>query len=223
MRIGYYEAALGSIQQLIREEVNANNLANAGTVGFKKTRIKFSDFLAMGSKVDMKPGAIHKTGSPLDLAIVGKGFFAIETPDGILYTRAGNFSIDSEGTLVNSDGYPVQSSSGSIILPSPNVSIEPDGKVVDGKRVLGELQVVYFEKPEELIPVGSTYFKNDAGSNPSQPATDYEVVQGSIEESNVNIVSEIVQLIDTLRTFEAQQRSLKFFDQMNANVIEKTV
>ncbi len=223
MRIGYYEAALGSMQQLIREEVNANNLANAGTVGFKKTRLKFRDFLAMGSKVDLKPGAIHKTGSPLDLAIVGKGFFAVQTPDGTRYTRAGNFSIDAEGNLVNSDGYPVLSSSGNIILPSQYVSIQPDGKIIDGKRVLGELQIVYFDKPENLIPVGSTYFKNDPATNPSQPATDFEVVQGSIEESNVNIVSEIVQLIDTLRTFEAQQRSLKFFDQMNANVIEKTV
>ncbi len=223
MRIGYYEAALGSMQQLIREEVNANNLANAGTVGFKKTRLKFRDFLAMGSKVDLKPGAIHKTGSPLDLAVVGKGFFAVQTPDGTRYTRAGNFSIDAEGNLVNSDGYPVLSSSGNIILPSQYVSIQPDGKIIDGKRVLGELQIVYFDKPENLIPVGSTYFKNDPATNPSQPATDFEVVQGSIEESNVNIVSEIVQLIDTLRTFEAQQRSLKFFDQMNANVIEKTV
>ncbi len=222
MRIGYYEAALGSMQQLIREEVNANNLANAGTIGFKKTRIKFSDFLAMGSKVDMKPGPIHKTGAPLDLAIVGKGFFAVETPDGVRYTRAGNFSIDSEGTLVNSDGYPVLSSSGNIVLPSQYVNIQPDGKIMDGKRVLGELQISYFEKPEELVPVGNTYFKNDPGTNPSQPATDFEVVQGSIEESNVNIVSEIVRLIDTLRTFEAQQHSLKYFDQINANVIEKT-
>ncbi len=223
MRVGYYEAALGSMQQLIREEVNANNLANAGTVGFKKTRIKFSDFLAMGSKVDLKPGPIHKTGAPLDLAIVGKGFFAVETPDGVRYTRAGHFSVDSEGTLVNSDGYPVLSSSGSIILPGHNVSIQPDGKIIDGKRVLGELQIVYFDKPEQLIPVGSTYFKNDPANNPDLPASDFEVVQGSLEESNVNIVSEIVQLIDTLRTFEAQQHSLKYFDQINANVIEKTV
>ncbi|RLA94924.1 MAG: flagellar basal-body rod protein FlgF [Deltaproteobacteria bacterium] len=223
MRIGYYEAALGSMQQLIREDVNANNLANAGTIGFKKTRIEFTDFLAMRSKTDLKAGPVHKTGSPLDLAIVGKGFFAVETPDGTLYTRAGNFSIDSEGTLVNSDGYPVLSSGGNVILPNQYVSIQPDGKIIDGKRVLGELQIVYFEKPEELVPVGGTYFKNDPDTNPSMTAEDFEILQGSIEESNVNIVSEIVQLIDTLRTFEAQQHSLKFFDQMNANVIEKTV
>ncbi len=223
MRIGFYEAALGSMQQLIREEVNANNLANAGTIGFKRTRITFTDYLAMGSKIDLKDGPIHKTGSPLDLAIVGKGFFAVETPEGTLYTRAGNFSVNNEGTLVNRDGYPVLSSGGSITLPHQNVSVQEDGKIIDGKRVLGELQVVYFEKPEQLVPVGSTYFKNDPGDNPEQPATDFQILQGSIEESNVNIVSEIVQLIDTLRTFEAQQKSLKYFDQMNGNVIEKTV
>lgn len=223
MRIGYYEAALGSMQQLIKEEISANNLANAGTTGFKRTMVKFSDFLAAGTKTDMKDGPVHKTGNPLDLAIVGKGFFAVETPSGTLYTRAGHFTLDSEGTLVNHDGYPVMSSSGSIVLPNNSVSIDRDGKIIQGKSVLGELQVVYFDKPDELIPVGSGYFKSDPTANPEIPATDYEILQGSIEESNVNIVLEIVNMIDILRTFEAQQRSLKYFDQMNANAIQKTV
>jgi len=223
MDTGYYEAALGSMQQLIRQKVNANNLANAATVGFKKTDVEFSDYLVMSSRTDFESGPIHQTGGALDMAIVGKGFFAVDTPDGTRYTRAGNFMLNSEGTVVTRNGDPVLSSGGSLTLPTSDVSVQPDGKIIRGKEVLGEMQVVYFDKPEELIPVGNNYFKNDPNTNPEKPAEDFHIQQGSIEGSNVNIVSELVDLIDIYRTFEAQQKTLKYFDQMNGQVIEKAV
>lgn len=199
-------------------DVIANNIANAGTIGFKSERVVFTEYLqdiGNGQTIsfvkdaavvrDFSDGSIMVTGNPLDVAIRGEGFFQVETLDGIRYTRNGRMRLDGDGTLVTSNGYAVLSKDELPILTIPGdtqIVISADGTVSSESGELGTLAVVAFENTYELRKLGNGLYESDI--LPS-PATDATIVQGAIENSNVEPILEMTRMIALLRNFQGSQ------------------
>jgi len=207
--------------QLRATDVLAHNLANAETPGFRASRPIFAEAIerqrdvagpAAGRPVsypldratwrDTAPGPLSATGNPLDVAIRGDGFFAVETPDGERYTRAGRFALDQGRRLVDADGNAVLDARGTPIAFAANdsrIEIQGDGTVRTENGVAGRLRVVRFEDPQRLRAEGARLF---AAEDPPEPVDRPNIVQGSVEGSNVNAVLEMTRLTAELREFQ---------------------
>jgi len=238
------------IAQQLNLDTISNNLANVNTTGFKGQRAEFQDlvyqtfrsasstigqsqnasqvglgsnFSASGS--DFSEGALQNTGGPLDLAIVGNGFFQVTKPDGSLaYTRDGSFKQDSNGSLVTSDGYPVEPP---ITIPTnaSSVTISNTGQVtaiVPGQndpQQVGQLQLAMFPNPAGLTRIGQNLFSaSDAAgavtlANPGLTGAG-EVSAGYLEGSNVQVVAEMVKMIMAQRAYEINSKAIQTSDQM---------
>src|SRR5690606_25665724 len=172
-------------------------------------------------------GAMKATGSPLDLALQGDGFFEVLTPSGPQLTRAGSLRRDSEGRLVTPQGFPVlregigQPPESRIIrLTSGNVTVSQQGEIYDGGQALGRLSVVTVDNKEALQKRGQSLFALKPGEDAAlQPATDAQVEQGFIELSNVNVVKEMTDMISATRAFESTQKAIQAFDQMDQKLM----
>jgi flagellar basal-body rod protein FlgG len=170
-------------------------------------------------------GSIEQTENPLDVAIQGRGFFQVLMPDGsISYTRDGSFEMDSEGQLVTSEGYLVEPA---ITIPEDTLSLTvgSDGTVsalVAGESTpqqIGTIELADFVNPLGLQPIGQNLFKETVSSGTVQtgtPGTDGmgTLVQGSLESSNVNVVEELVNMIETQRAYEMNSKAISTVDQM---------
>jgi len=200
-------------------EVLSNNLANMNTPAFKAERLVFTEMLRQtagqdhndmgpmsfvephGTYLDFSEGSMTPTGNPLDVAIAGDGFFAIQTADGTAYTRAGRFSLDATGTLVTSDGAPVLAAGGGPVqIQSTQISIAGDGTISGDDGVIARLQVARFDDMQRLQrgPSG-TYLPGD--ETPIE-VTSPQVIQGMVEESNVSPILEMTRLIDVSRSYQ---------------------
>jgi flagellar basal-body rod protein FlgG len=252
-----YTAATGMEAMETKLDVIANNLANINTTAFKKGRANFEDLfyrqevlpgaedqsggltatgvaVGLGTQVesiqtDFQQGAFLDTGNPLDVAIVGDGFFQVQDTDGqTVYTRAGNFSINANGQLVVSSasvGRLVQG--GDITFPSgaQQISISAEGRVqymIDGStdpQDAGQLELTRFINPEGLEKLGQNLFRETMASgspetsNPGQDGVG-TVQSGMLEASNVNPVGELIDLITTQRSFELNSQVVQAGDQI---------
>ncbi len=238
---GLYTAASGGLARTRELDVVSNNLANINTVGFKAQRIvthqqSFSDTLAStlsnsdpsaqgdfeqtpgvvtaGTVTDFSQGPIRDTANPFDVALTQPNtFFVVNTPEGEAYTRAGNFTMNTERALVTADGMPVSGGGGQITLPPGKVSIADNGAIkVDGEQV-DALRVVRIDEVEKLERVDGTRFKlvdaqAEAIDNP-------RLITGAVEMPNFNVVEAMVQMIDTQRAFESYQKSVRTIDELN--------
>lgn len=234
MNSGIYSALSGNLAAMNRLDVISNNLANINTPGYKKDKMSFEGLLAgpvnppavpQGRTadpvlqkgniyIDYSAGPTNQSGNPLDLALNGDGFFAVTTPEGTAYTRQGNFRSSADGTLVTMDGYPVQGMGGGAIrVQGSRIEIDPNGGVtVDGAQA-GAISVVDFEKPYALTKIGSALFiPVDPQATPQTGKA--QIQQGHIEGSNVESISEMVQLIENNRYFEACSKVIKGFEDM---------
>ncbi len=230
MKLGQYAAALGSILQEKRLDILANNLANSQTPGFKRDIVRFTDFLYEETYTQMQPGPIKTTSAPLDVAITGEGFFKVKTDQGILYTRAGHFSLDAQGRLVTPEGWFVLGENGIIKLNSTDVIIDHSGQIMEidkaagpgaPPKVVDSFDIVTFENIKSMKKVGQNYFKPlDPKAKELKPKT-LLVQQGALEGPNFNIVEEMTNLIETLRIFEAYQRTLRTFHNEDKQLIRK--
>lgn len=204
----------------------ANNIANVNTGGFRRESVLFAEYvkqldggddsLSIATLnrrfIDFSEGEIKATGSPLDFAIDGDGFFLVESPDGPRLTRAGSFSLNASGEIVNSDGRRVLDESGGALLIPPQASLiaaSPDGTITADGQPVGRLGVVIAD-PAGLVREGDNLFRTDAGY---EPATTAKVRQGAIESSNVNPITEIAHLIEVQRAYEMGQKFLEGDDQ----------
>lgn len=198
-------------------QIIANNIANAATPGFKAEGTVFSEYVAAAGRnspslsmgylsahsTDFTTGALQKTGGTFDFAIEGQGFFKVQTPAGDRLTRAGNFALNAEGTLVDMVGNPVMDDGGSTIEIPPNaveIIVARDGTLsVDGEpfSLIG-----VFEPRGEMERAGQNYWRAPEGDTPLEFAT---VLQGHTEQSNVDPVAEFATLIMAQRHFEAGQ------------------
>ncbi len=206
-----------------RYETITHNLANVDTTGFKRTTTSFQEVLSgkvnksgsgSGSQsikgintIDFTQGGLTKTGGPLDLALMGKGFFVIETPQGPLYTRNGSFRLNSQGQLTDGAGRLVAGDSGPIVLPGTSgVTIAGDGTIsVDGQTA-GKIKIVDFENYKDLQSVGGSSFRSKAQTILGSTAS---IQQGHRENSNVTAVQELVNLITVTRMYQANMRGMQ--------------
>ncbi len=184
-----------------------------------------------GTYSDFSQGPLKNTGNNLDVAIEGKGFFEVQTPAGAQLTRNGAFKLDSQGRLVNSDGYPILKAGAgpaagrTIQLQSGNVTVGYSGDIFDGDHPIGKLSVVNVDNQDALQKVGNSLYTLKPNYNlTTHPAGHFKLHQGFLEMSNVNIVDEMTQMIQASRTFEADRNSIRAFDQMDdklVNVVPK--
>jgi flagellar basal-body rod protein FlgG len=219
------------LAESVRQEVVANNLANALTTGFKRTDSATRPFdtmllrnmampgqpeigsTDMGAQVDrldvvVTQGPLKSTGNQLDLALAGDGWFAVRTQGGTRYTRDGSFSLDADGTLVTKDGNAVLGQDGPIRLArDAAVGIQDDGSVTQDGRIVGRLQVVALRQ-DSLATEGGNLVDGTVGGTP-----DARVRQGYLEGSTVNVVSEMVELIRVMRSFESNQKAVQAQDE----------
>ena len=236
---GIYAAAAGMITQRERLDVIADNTANVSTVGFKRADPisrgfyqVFADEIARfpgergstmipggGSALDatsqdFSPGPVIETGNPFDVAIDGPGFFAVRTPAGERYTRAGNFTLDAEGKLVTESGYSVLGQGGPIITSGENVQISQDGDVVVDGVPAERLLLVDFPRPYELVKYGrNLYGVAEDMRRTRTPAEGSLLRVGTLEHSNVNPINELVLMMDAARAYETHQRVVRALDE----------
>lgn len=233
---GIYTAATGMLVEQIRQEVIAGNLANADTAGYKRQLAvdrplaQFplrrlgegpgnapADIGTLGTGAALAAtvtlfgqGGLRATGNPLDLAIVGEGFFAVETAAGVRFTRDGAFTVDRDGYLVTVAGHRVLGEEGPIRVGSGRVEVDAEGRVTVDGAVHGRLRLVAFSDPGVLRREGENLFSAPAGAGTAAAAT---VKAGYLELSNVQPVREMVDLIAVMRSYEACQRLIKAHDE----------
>lgn len=199
-------------------EVTANNVANANTVGFNAERVLFNEYLVkdVNQKVqnpvafpndiatyrNTENGSLQTTGNPLDLAIDGRAYFAVETPLGVRYSRSGNFQIDGEGNLITSDGYPVlDPASQRITFPDNlrDVEIGSVGNIKVNGDDFGAIGLFSFSNEQLLQHTGHNLYKAEITPDAAEGVT---LAQGMLELSNVSPVLELTHMINVSRSFE---------------------
>lgn len=232
---GLYTAASGFMARMEALDATTNNLANANTTGYKAARPTFESYLAAsqsepgampllresqnnvvrvsGIAVDRSDGVHQATGNPLDLALEGNGFFAVQTPAGVRYTRNGSFELDKENRLINRQGFPVMGEGGPIAITGERITIDKTGGIsVDGSP-LTKLQLVEFKDPKGLVKEGEMLF-NAAPGNTTAPARGISVKQGYLETSNVNVFREMIELVEGGRAAESYQKMIQAIDEI---------
>ena len=206
-----------------RLEITANNLANAMTAGFKASRPVYNgstiddsiwpDELQQtyvnipGIYVHFSDGQLVSTGNKLDVAISGNGFFEVSTANGNMYTRDGQFTLTADKKLVTADGNPVVGQNGEITIDGTNVAIGADGSiVVDGAQV-DKLKVVDFQDKSSLKNAGNSCFVNTSPTNAETDPQSFSIKQGYYEASNVDVMKEMVDMISSVRAYEAYTKA----------------
>ena len=200
--------------------VVANNMANANTPGFKAEQVMFTSYLAksksdaspfgrklafvqdIGTLHDTREGPLSQTGDPLDIAIHGPGYYTVDTPAGPRYTRDGHFQLDSNGMVVTSAGYPLLQGNGNPIVVAPGesgITVAGDGTISTENGQIGQIQVVNFANEQQLQPLGDGTFTT---TQSPQPLAHANVVQGMLEDSNVQPVGEMTNMLNILRNYE---------------------
>ncbi|MBC18026.1 MAG: flagellar biosynthesis protein FlgG [Desulfovibrio sp.] len=169
--------------------------------------------------VDFTQGGMQKTGNPLDFALSGEGVFRVQAPEGILYQRAGNFAVDVNGTLVNKDGHPIMVDGGQLnISAGAEVTVDGGGGIYLDGQPAGNLDLVTFDTIGKLERVGSNMFRAPEGAA-EQPPEDLTVQQGFLEKGNVEVVTEMVSMIESQRSFAMYAKVMQNSDQMDRKMI----
>ena len=246
-------AASGALAYEKRLQIISNNLANANTVGYKMDHGQFqaidpadlpasstltgpemntsqaqSFWFEFNSYTDFTHGSLKNTANDFDLALIGKGFFCVQKPDGVHYTRKGDFTLNADGVLVTRNGWPVMGDGGEITVNNKEnphqykkFAVDEDGNVsMDGKE-MGSLRIVEFSEPYRLRKMGDTLFKPAENSPPAQEAQDFKVSQGFVELSNVDVVKMMTEMIEVLRGYESYQKVIRTADEATARVINE--
>lgn len=232
MSTGIWVAASGAASQMTALDTAANNTANATTAGFKAEQIVFREVLAdavsAGSAVDqmryngvhgiqsdLKTGALKVTDRPLDVAISGEGFFAVQTEGGERYTRAGSFQVNSSGELVTTDGARVlNTAQRPITVPfgAKVVTVGPNGSITADDSPVGQLRLVKFSNQDALEREGHFLFRANAVSGKPEVAP-LVLETGTVEMSNVSIVKGMTDMVSITRTFDALEQVIQAFRQ----------
>jgi flagellar basal-body rod protein FlgF len=234
MDSGFYSAYAGLASRMDALDVVANNLANISTMGFKAQHEFYRSFSSWlqpslttpinqavneygvlgGASLDLSPGSLVPTGNNTDLALQNSGFFTIQTKNGLRYTRAGNFSLNTQRQLVTPLGDTVMSEQSPTVLqpiqiPAGELAVSPDGTIsVDGTLV-AKLKITDFAPNTNLTMEGNSYFV--APENTAQAPAEVSVRQGSLESSNSDPVMGTVALIEVQRTAGLMEKALSIF------------
>ena len=228
-----------------RQAVIANNIANAAPAGFKRQNAIDEGFKeiflgAFGSAsrlnaergpgggmkmtnvyTDYATGPIGMTGNPLHIALQGPGFLAVETPAGERFTRNGEFTVNAEGQLTTTDGYPILSDGGALDVNGGNVEFNSDGTVLVNNETVGKLRLVELDDPSLLERFGQSLFGPVESAGAPRPGDNTSVVPGGLEGSNVQIPFEMAQMTLGLRMYNANQKVINSVDETMGRLINE--
>lgn len=219
-----------------RLEIITNNISNVSTPGFKVSRPVFNSLTGEDSKskqtlentyvsiydayLNFATGPLLETGSNLDFAIEGEGFFVVSTKDGPMYTRNGKFTINQDKKLVTADGFPVLGRGGEINVDGQQINVENDGSVYVDKAFIDVIKIVDFTDKKSIRNYGRNLFMNINEGNGEITPENYTIRQGYQEASNVDIMREMIELISTVRAYEAYKKVDQSFDDILVKLIE---
>ena len=222
---GLYTAYTGMSNEQKRLDIISNNLANSATIGYKEENVtsrSFKDFMAVKigeTYMDWGQGSLRETGNTYDLAIEGDGFFAMRVTDSngessIKYTRCGTFKCTSDGYIVDADGNHLQGSGGDLQVPvdAQEIAIKNDGSVYADGVLVDTVTLTDFEDYNYLELYGDNMFNAVDGATTKDAVGQIE--QGYTEQSNVNVISEMVSMITITRAYEAGQKMIRTQDSL---------
>jgi flagellar basal-body rod protein FlgF len=242
MSDGIYSALSGAIAQERNLTVVANNVANVNTTGFKGDKTVFAEFMNKAKSklpaapalqyalvdqlsMDTSSGSLHQTGRSLDVALQGDGYFTLETPKGDRFTRSGSFVLDRDGVLRTTSGNAVLRETTNTTDPTKRriqvpidtreVGVNPDGTVTADGLEIGKLQLAHFNSQDDLLRDGLTVFVPKPGVTPQAVARTTTTEQGYLESANVNAISGMNELIVLNRSFEALQKVIDTFRELD--------
>lgn len=243
MNRGLYLASSGMKTRQQNLKLISNNLANSNTAGYKTddgVQRSFSDVLiskiekgkkprqlgGLGTGVglednytDFNQGSLRNTGNSLDLAIEGDGFFAVQTPEGERYTRNGNFTLNNQGQIVTQQGYQLMGERGPLqTIDGRQIAVDKNGQLFLGDIPGDSVKVVTFEEKNQLTKIGDNLYQTPEGVEEVTP-DNYQIRQGYLEESNVNIVQEMAKMIEGNRLYQANQQVISNIN----NTLNKSV
>ncbi len=251
MNVSLYQAAAALEGSLQRQDVIAENLAASGIPGFKRHQVGFHSVNAemfnnalqqadsaqqaqvqymlprITGYIDFQQGTLMPTGDNNNLSLDGPGFFAVNGPNGPVYTRDGSFHINSDGTLVTKEGYPLRTAGGGSITVDTNnatpVNVDRNGNVSQGGTPLGQLEIMTFnpEDQKNLKRINAGYYAAGSATPVPTNVQDTRVAQGFLEGSNTTPTHEMGQLMTTLRHFEANQKIMKVHDETMGKLIQQ--
>ena len=226
MANGIYSALSGASGRESAMQVLANNMANVGTSGFKRDQVTFKEVLAEADGVvnlthrqvrmdsvetDFSPGGLNLTGNRLDVAVLGDGFFEVDTPEGKRYTRAGAFALNGDGEMVTADGHKVMGTGGPIQIPqNQKAMIVDNGLVMAGEIEVGRLKVVEFSDRKSLKRAGHNLWLSPVNQK-SQEVENLRLAVGAVERSNVSPVKAMTDLIRVSRHYESLLKAVDTF------------
>jgi flagellar basal-body rod protein FlgF len=232
---GVYTVVSGAVAQEIRLASIANNLANAQTAGYKSSKPIFEAVLSSAvtdtenansyvavydSHTNFSTGPLIQSGGKFDLALGGDGFFIVDTPSGPMYTRNGQFTLDAEKRLVTLSGHTVRGDGGIITIDGNEVVVENDGSIfVDGVTA-GRITVTDFLEKNHLQAAGKGFFVNSEPTNAEVEPANYSIKQGAFEGSNVEVMKEMIDIIATMRAYEAYTKLQHSFGDMMSKLLE---
>lgn len=227
-------AELAMINDLQRMQVISQNLANVSTNGYRAdlaTTVLFQPQLlqAQGDLIaapqdtltprvqtvtSQLDGTMRFTGNPLDVALEGEAFFAIETPEGEAYSRDGAFQLNAAGSLINATGYPVLGTSGMLRISTSTPRIDKQGNLFENEQFVGQLKLVRFANPELLVKTGGGYFVPVEGqmAQATEDTEEATVRQSYLENSNVQMSSEVVKMMEVQQHFRASGNLIRAYD-----------
>ena len=224
-------AASGMKARMESLDMLANNIANAGTAGFKADREFYNLYEAQlpvieSQWTDFSQGTLLPTANPLNLAISGKGFFALNGPNGTVYTRNGNFQISKTNQLETPEGYTLRNvlDQGRPITVDPTqpVTINKDGTVAQNGQRVGQIEIDQLPAAANSVhKLGNTYFSLVIPGGASAAGQETEVLQGQLEQSNVPVAESAVRLVGVMRQFEMLQKAMTLSSQMSKEAIQE--
>lgn len=237
MNTGFYSAAIQmSTSSMVDMEVHTQNLSHSSMPGYKRLETDRQSFaklmerqVAEGEaidpiKVNYRQGTLRVTDRSLDFAIEGNGFFVVSDGKQEFYTRNGNFSVTPDGSVVNSLGMHVQTTSGELRIPAggnaSQLVIDDQRNIRIGKQVIGQIKVAAVRDPAALEQAGTTLFINRDGQEADADCT---VMNGALEQSNTAVFEEMVGIMTTLRNYEACQKMMRTVDEADGKMMDKLV
>lgn len=208
-----------SFPNILMKRIGATDYRDIAAMAPITSKIGYIGTMNNGVRVDevftnFEQGPISVSGNPLDLALQGKGFFSVETAAGERYTRSGEFTLDSEGFITTKEGYKVLGQNGPIQVNAKNVIINEDGQVFSDGIEIDKLKLVDFNDYALLKKQGDGLYLNSNEDAGNLKESEGLILQGSFEASNVNSVKAMVEMITMLRSYEANQKVIKTFDDL---------
>ena len=240
---GIYQSAAAADVMQTWNDVIARNIAASTTPGYKLDAVSFGSKVtgSMGFQLSpnravelpvmtptvntvtkFDPGPLRRSDNPYEFAIDGTGFFRVQRPDGnFVYTRNGTFHLSSDGQLVNQSNYPVMGESGPIqlLIDGGPISVNAEGRVMQGDQEVGALTVYGFNDPSSLQRTAGGFVVDPNNPQFPLPQENAHVVQGAVEESNVSSIRQMVELVEVSNSLQANQKVIQSID----DLLERTV